>query len=216
MFKKLGILWISIPLLVLAFFAFVYFGITVVQWLSELSPLWLIAVVLIIVIFIGYLFRKKLPFDSISTYDYSFVRNPIVFFFAAAGAYFFFWYCVLDRDTGPTTQESKATTVAPYNAFAGMRMLDFGPLTTKSGESLQVQVLNGQGYWIHPVRPGTYIITVKDMRDLVLCKTKIVKVQGKSAQFISIIPPPADVVIESYKVTFDRGGDFIVSPDMAL
>lgn len=222
MFKKLGTFWITtnllvlIALAVLVIFALVHYGIIFIHWLGGLSPLlWLIVLGIIIVIFIGYLFRKKLNFDSISQSNYAFIRNAFIYFFAVLGACFFLWYIVLNKDTDSTAKEPVAT-ITPYDAFAGMRTLDFGPLTAKSGESLQVQVLNGQGYWIHPVHPGTYIVTIKDMRDVVLCKTKIVKVQGKSAQFISLIPPPADVVIESYKVTFDRGGDFIVSPDMAL
>ena len=108
------------------------------------------------------------------------------------------------------------TTEQPYSAFAGLNTFDFGPMKIKDGESFKLQALLGQAYWPHPKQAGTYIVTIVDMNDVVLCKTKIVKESGKNTQFLPIIPAPGEVEIKMYKITFDRGGDFIVSPNMVL
>lgn len=189
-----------------------------------ISPIGFLFIVLLLIAFLLVYFfvikrrRFQFPGVSVSRFHWRWVKPLLALSITLLVLVVTYRIFTLDYDKIITEmfRDDDDATEQPYSAFAGLATYDFGPMKIKDGESFKIQALLGQAYWPHPKQAGTYIITIVDMNDVVLCKTKVVKEPGKDTQFLPLIPAPGEVEIKMYKITFDRGGDFIVSPNMVL
>jgi len=185
--------------------------------INGLSTVWTIIIVVAILLVLARIFRGKLPM---------WIRLPRM----GSGERQALWYFIgmvfiifLIRDMiNPTyinwwkRGSSSYNQSSSSNPYEGLPRINYGYIDMQGDTDYAIDLQMESAYWFHPEKSGDYIVEITDGNGEVISKTKIVKRDGKQAQYVPVYTQRLEIPVGRYKWKIYPGSKGFISPNQVL